>query len=97
MAHGSLAACVYIYSDIASVYMMKNTYLISEDTVHYCHQYLAIPVTKKLFSLVEVKLRTMTRLTEKHLERCMCVATTEIKTDIERLLKQNCVTYPTND
>jgi hypothetical protein len=39
---------------------------------------------KKLFSLVKKKLGTA----DEHLEGCKRIATTEIKPDIERLLKQ---------
>jgi hypothetical protein len=35
-----------------------------------------------------VKSRTMTHLTDGHLERRLRIATAEIKSDIERLLKQ---------
>jgi hypothetical protein len=45
---------------------------------------------EKVFGLINyVKSRTKTRLSNEHLDRCMQIATTEIKRDIERLLKQN--------
>jgi hypothetical protein len=44
---------------------------------------------EQLSSLMKnVKSRTRTRLADEHLEGCMRIATTEIKPDIERLLKQ---------
>jgi hypothetical protein len=45
-------------------------------------------VCEQMSSLMKnVKSRTRTRLTDEHLEGCMRIATTEIKRDIERLLK----------
>jgi hypothetical protein len=44
---------------------------------------------EQLFSLMEnVKSRAKTRFTDEHLDGCVRIATTEIKPDIERLLKQ---------
>jgi hypothetical protein len=50
------------------------------DSSYHCEQ---------LYSLMKnVKSRTMKRLPDKHLDRCMRIATTEIKSDIEGLFKQ---------
>jgi hypothetical protein len=44
---------------------------------------------EQLFSLMKnVKSRTMTHLTDEHLEGCMRIATAEVKPDIERTFKQ---------
>jgi hypothetical protein len=44
---------------------------------------------EQLFSLMKnVRSRTRTRLTDKHLDGCMRIATREIETILERLLKQ---------
>jgi hypothetical protein len=44
---------------------------------------------EQLFSLIKnVKSKTRTRLTDQHLQGCMRIATTEIKPDTEKLIKQ---------
>jgi hypothetical protein len=45
---------------------------------------------KQLLSVLNVKSRTRTRLTDEHLEGCMRVATAGIEPGIERLLRQMC-------
>jgi hypothetical protein len=42
----------------------------------------------QLFSLMNIKSESGMCLTDEYLERCMQIAATEIKPDIERLLKQ---------
>jgi hypothetical protein len=68
--------------------VMKNSYLISENTIVDVISILQFPsLWANMFSLTNIRSRTMTcRVSDEHFEGYTWIATTEINRDNEKLL-----------